>query len=949
MPRSGWKSLFPASSTRRPQAISPIAAYSEFMPPPRLGLLPSGREANTPFSEDDPWGWQVAEHEEAYELRPGLEHVAHQVLGALGRLVRGEPAHGLARSKLENNPYWPPDLAEHVGKLAHERLVGLMPLALSKTQDDKGRVRWTLFGGSEQGPARPFWRSFFTAPKRERPAVEAVDFLRRLLAAAYHDPAVQAGDLRSAGLRILPQGKLPAPLPDWPEGRLPRWTAPLLMSERESLRGVRYVLTFRPFGKLPAAIRRAYLAGALHLIPSPSCLIPWGVCTYTKLRDELPLATQVPLLNLVARHYGAGGVRVPQSGWMHEPRQDRPAPPDHHGAPRNTFVRTHRMARVRRDETAEPALYAREDHMAHVLFCTAENDLGLYGKPMARNVQLWTDDAQLLLDGPRATPAELEHAARTVAEGGLFGYRMQYPAMRVGETEVYWQRPLVAFFPPGAHEPAVLADAPLGYLTAYRADRPDPQHAVELWPRLLEREPYLAAIELFRRPDDPRPHQTSLDCRKLLDARATLGEPLPRSFAARMLSEPETDAVDLWLDSLPHRAGDTDRGRRLAAVLRQQLQPPEPGPDEPLTFSKTARRGFAAALEKIIAELAGGRFPNRNNADCARDPATRARLVHHRRDLEPLGDELLARHTRALSAANMNGRALVGELPFRWRTDFAFDWSEGWQASQGPDPAERDLVVVIPGRNRKRAIIMADHYDTAYMEDRYKQQGARLAARGADDNTSATAALLLAAPVLSELARAGRLGCDVWLIHLTGEEFPADCLGARHVADEVIARSMSLRLPGGRQHDLAQVEVAGAFILDMVAHENPKRPGVFQIAPGVGRASMRLALAAHHATAAWNALAAKSGRGRDAGLHPMIGQIRPHDDPRSTLYNTDGQVFSDAGIPVVLFMEDYDIDRTGYHDSHDTMAGIDRAYGAALIAIAIESVARAACAGRRSR
>jgi hypothetical protein len=74
----------------------------------------------------------------------------------------------------------------------------------------------------------------------------------------------------------------------------------------------------------------------------------------------------------------------------------------------------------------------------------------------------------------------------------------------------------------------------------------------------------------------------------------------------------------------------------------------------------------------------------------------------------------------------------------------------------------------------------------------------------------------------------------------------------------------------------------------------------------------------------------------------MFGEVRPHDDPRSTLYNTDGQIFSDAGIPVVLFMEDYDIDRSGYHDSEDTMARIDLDYGAALAAIAIESVARAA-------
>src|SRR5262249_14466179 len=70
--------------------------------------------------------------------------------------------------------------------------------------------------------------------------------------------------------------------------------------------------------------------------------------------------------------------------------------------------------------------------------------------------------------------------------------------------------------------------------------------------------------------------------------------------------------------------------------------------------------------------------------------------------------------------------------------------------------------------------------------------------------------------------------------------------------------------------------------------------------------------------------------------------IRLPSNPHSTLYNTDGQIFSDAGIPVVLFMENYDINRQGYHDTHDTMANIDLDYGSALAAIAIEAVARAA-------
>ena len=45
-------------------------------------------------------------------------------------------------------------------------------------------------------------------------------------------------------------------------------------------------------------------------------------------------------------------------------------------------------------------------------------------------------------------------------------------------------------------------------------------------------------------------------------------------------------------------------------------------------------------------------------------------------------------------------------------------------------------------------------------------------------------------------------------------------------------------------------------------------------------------------------------------------------------------------------MENYDISRSGYHDTEDTMANIDLDYAAALSAIAIETVATVACEPR---
>ena len=149
--------------------------------------------------------------------------------------------------------------------------------------------------------------------------------------------------------------------------------------------------------------------------------------------------------------------------------------------------------------------------------------------------------------------------------------------------------------------------------------------------------------------------------------------------------------------------------------------------------------------------------------------------------------------------------------------------------------------------------------------------------------------------------------------------------------------------------------------MDMIAHNRDDAPDIFQISPGKGAASLKLAYQAHLAnqqwnmnTESWNKTAerldkARGKRSADGttipviALHPQLeGQVRLPENPYSTLYNTDAQIFSDCGIPVVLFMEDYDINRTGYHDTHDTMENIDLDYGAALSAIAIETVARVA-------
>ena len=324
------------------------------------------------------------------------------------------------------------------------------------------------------------------------------------------------------------------------------------------------------------------------------------------------------------------------------------------------------------------------------------------------------------------------------------------------------------------------------------------------------------------------------------------------------------------------------------------------------------------------------------------------------------------RHRKAIADAGMEGIAVCGELPFKWQTDFEFPMFGGWKGNQKDETYERNILVVIPGRNRKQAVVFGDHYDTAYMEDIYDRgrggSGARLSANGADDNYSASSTLLQAAPLFLRLSKEGKLERDIWLIHLTGEEFPSDCMGARNFCQSLVEKKIRLKTGNDTFTDLSETEIIGVFIMDMIGHNRENDQDIFQISPGKSAASLYLAWQAHLANQIWNnsipgwnkdpQRQSRSRGKRISGteqipeiarfLH-LEGEVRTRYNPHSSIFNTDGQIFSDTGVPVVLFMENYDINRSGYHDTKDTLENIDLDYGAAFAAIAIETVARVGC------
>jgi hypothetical protein len=186
-------------------------------------------------------------------------------------------------------------------------------------------------------------------------------------------------------------------------------------------------------------------------------------------------------------------------------------------------------------------------------------------------------------------------------------------------------------------------------------------------------------------------------------------------------------------------------------------------------------------------------------------------------------------------------------------------------------------------------------------------------------------------------------------------------MGARNFCQSLVEKNLNLKVDEKTDIDLSGTEIVGLYVMDMIGHNRDNDQDIFQISPGKSAASLYLAYQAHLANMIWNECTHKWNRQPDrlnlsrgqrikemkeipdiAKHLALKGEVRTQFNPHSSLFNTDGQIFSDTGVPVVLFMENYDISRSGYHDTKDTLENIDLDYGAAFAAIAIETVARVA-------
>ncbi len=235
-----------------------------------------------------------------------------------------------------------------------------------------------------------------------------------------------------------------------------------------------------------------------------------------------------------------------------------------------------------------------------------------------------------------------------------------------------------------------------------------------------------------------------------------------------------------------------------------------------------------------------------------------------------------------------------------------------WQDFVWRDMPQTNLIAEIPGSDRRLPpLLVADHVDTAFDED-LAIKGIYMAVPGAHDNASASSALLRAAEVLKDR----RPRRTIWLVHFTGEEFPADDLGARALVSKML---------GDRQ------EIYGLVLLDMIGFAGENQPQ-FQFSPGKDATSLYFA---------------SVGLDAAADISPELEPLfRSRYNERSYLYNTDGIIFSENGYPVVLVNEHLNyftrLMRAAYHDMGDNSSKMNFGYAVSITKLSIEMIARLA-------
>ena len=234
---------------------------------------------------------------------------------------------------------------------------------------------------------------------------------------------------------------------------------------------------------------------------------------------------------------------------------------------------------------------------------------------------------------------------------------------------------------------------------------------------------------------------------------------------------------------------------------------------------------------------------------------------------------------------------------------------------------QANLIAFLPAGGPRKCpepVLFIDHIDTAFEEDTFSNTGERRTTQGADDNVSGLVALLHSISILKETQQHA---CrDIWLVHLTGEEYPAASLGIVYFLQQLLIRKQPIYT---------------AVIVDMISHRVDPTDPIIQINTDDSTKSMLLAQLA--LTYVYPKIE------KNLILKNLQPVVRHWQDPYAYLYNTDGVRFVQYGFSCLLFNEHINyhenFERVGYHDTLDTVDRIDFEYGQTISQYAIATVA----------
>ena len=289
-------------------------------------------------------------------------------------------------------------------------------------------------------------------------------------------------------------------LPSQHDPRFPHWRSircrngrnAIVVADDSRLTRVRYLLTFRPFSALPAAVRaglsrRPHRAAAEPVQPA--------VLGHADLSRREPTASardrSFPCCGSSAATRVSACACRSSAGCA----TTRPMATDAGADGRDHRSTNTRERIVGSGCRATKTRRAKRLHVSSVATTLFSTELDRSRPlPQADGAQLPDLDARRRADPRRPEREPRRHRTRA-ASGSWPAARsctaFGFPPMRVGRHEVYWQRPLAACCVAGARRDATVGRRACRDTSPHTTcERPDYQRPVELYPRMLSREPH---------------------------------------------------------------------------------------------------------------------------------------------------------------------------------------------------------------------------------------------------------------------------------------------------------------------------------------------------------------------------------------------------------------------------------------------------------------------------